>query len=536
MLDLKSVRQNPQALADGMARRHFPLDLDAFLALEEHRRQLITAVEAKKGQRNAASAEVAKVKRQGGDPAPILAGLGELSESIKTLDEACRLVDGQVQDWLLGVPNIPSATTPDGKNENDNLPVRHIGTPRQMDFPAREHQDVGTALGGLDFERAVKLSGARFVVLRGGLARLERGLAAFMLDTHITEHGYLEVATPYIVNAESLTGTGQLPKFAEDLFKIEGQAAYLIPTAEVPVTNLHRGEVLPEAALPLAYTCHTQCFRSEAGSYGKDTKGIIRLHQFGKVELVRLVHPDTSYDALEQLTGQAEAILQKLELPYRVVALCAGDLGFSSAKTYDLEVWLPGQNTYREISSCSNFEDFQARRADIRFKPAGGGKARFVHTLNGSGLAIGRTMAAILENGVQKDGSVVLPKALRPYMGGLEVLTPGREKRCERQAARLGGRHQTGPADRRRGRRPGRAFLHGYGPGADPRPDRRLFRHHHPPDHRTPQIAVRPHAASSPLFRFPGAAAVMRGRAPAAKGRSPLESQKKASFVSLIRP
>ena len=424
MLDLKFVRQNPQAVADGMARRRFPLDLDAFLALEERRRETITAVEQKKSQRNAASAEVAKIKRQGGDASHILAGLGELSESIKALDEKTKEVDAAVTEWLLGVPNIPHATTPDGANENDNVPVRRVGVPRSFDFPIREHQDIGTALGGLDFERAAKLSGARFVVLRGKLARLERALAAFMLDTHLTDHGYTEVATPYIVNAESLLGTGQLPKFAEDLFKLDGMASYLIPTAEVPVTNLHRGEVLPEAALPRAYVCHTQCFRSEAGSYGKDTKGIIRLHQFGKVELVRLVHPDTSYDELEKLTGHAEAILQKLDLPYRVVSLCSGDIGFSSAKTYDLEVWLPGQDKYREISSCSNFEDFQARRADIRFKPEGAKKTAFVHTLNGSGLAIGRTMAAILENYLQADGSVVVPKPLVPYMGGIEALEP----------------------------------------------------------------------------------------------------------------
>ncbi len=424
MLDLKFVRQNPQAVADGMARRHFPLDLPAFLKLEERRREIITAVETKKSQRNAASAEVARIKRQGGDASQILSGLGALSEEIKALDEQTRDVDGQVTDWLLGVPNIPHASTPDGGGEADNPTVRVVGTPRTFDFPIREHQDVGTALGGLDFERAAKLAGARFVVLRRDLARLERALAAFMLDTHIAAHGYQEVATPFIVNAESLLGTGQLPKFAEDLFKLEGMASYLIPTAEVPVTNLHRGEVLPEAALPVAYVCHTQCFRSEAGSYGKDTKGLIRLHQFGKVELVRLVHPDTSYEALETLTSHAEAILQKLDLPYRVVSLCTGDLGFSSAKTYDLEVWLPGQDKYREISSCSNFEDFQARRADIRFKPEGAKKSAFVHTLNGSGLAIGRTMAAILENYLQKDGSVVVPKALVSYMGGLEVLTP----------------------------------------------------------------------------------------------------------------
>lgn len=424
MLDLKFVRQNPQAVADGMARRRFPLDLPAFLALEERRREIITDVERKKSQRNTASAEVAKIKRQGGDAAHVLAGLGALSEEIKALDEKTKEVDALVSEWLLGVPNIPHATTPDGAGEADNPTIRLVGTPRTFDFPIREHQDIGVSLGGLDFERAAKLSGARFVVLRKGLARLERALAAFMLDTHLAAHGYEEVATPYIVNAESLVGTGQLPKFAADLFKLEGMASYLIPTAEVPVTNLHRGETLPQSALPVAYACHTQCFRSEAGSYGKDTKGIIRLHQFGKVELVRLVHPDTSYAELEKLTGHAEAILQALDLPYRVIALCAGDLGFSSAKTYDLEVWLPGQDKYREISSCSNFEDFQARRADIRFKPEGGKKSAYVHTLNGSGLAIGRTMAAILENYLQRDGSVAIPKALVPYMGGIEALTP----------------------------------------------------------------------------------------------------------------
>ncbi len=424
MLDLKFVRQNPQAVADGMARRRFPLDLPAFLALEERRREIITDVERKKSQRNTASEEVAKIKRQGGDAAHVLAGLGALSEEIKALDEKTKEVDALVSEWLLGVPNIPHATTPDGAGEADNPTIRLVGTPRTFDFPIREHQDIGVSLGGLDFERAAKLSGARFVVLKGGLARLERALAAFMLDTHLAAHGYEEVATPYIVNAESLVGTGQLPKFAADLFKLEGMASYLIPTAEVPVTNLHRGETLPQSALPVAYACHTQCFRSEAGSYGKDTKGIIRLHQFGKVELVRLVHPDTSYAELEKLTGHAEAILQALDLPYRVIALCAGDLGFSSAKTYDLEVWLPGQDKYREISSCSNFEDFQARRADIRFKPEGGKKSAYVHTLNGSGLAIGRTMAAILENYLQRDGSVAIPKALVPYMGGIEALTP----------------------------------------------------------------------------------------------------------------
>ncbi|HML55878.1 MAG TPA: serine--tRNA ligase [Solidesulfovibrio magneticus] len=424
MLDLKFLRQNPEAVAAGLARRRFPFDLDAFLALEERRRACITAAEQKKSQRNAASAEVAKAKRAGGDASAALAGLGALSDEIKALDEDAKAIDAEVAALLLGVPNLPHATTPDGASEADNPEVRRWGQPREFtDFPPREHQDVGAALG-LDAERAVKLSGARFVVLRGGLARLERALAAFMLDLHTGSHGYVEVATPYIVTDECLVGTGQLPKFAEDQFKIEGRAAYLIPTAEVPVTNLHRGEVLPESVLPLGYTCHTQCFRSEAGSYGKDTKGLIRLHQFGKVELVRFVHPDTSYDELEKLTNQAEAVLQALELPYRVVALCAGDIGFSSAKTYDLEVWLPAQGKYREISSCSNFEDFQARRADIRFKPEGGKKTAYVHTLNGSGLAVGRTMAAILENGVQADGSVVLPKALVPYMGGLEVLEP----------------------------------------------------------------------------------------------------------------
>jgi len=329
-----------------------------------------------------------------------------------------------VRDFQMAVPNTPHESVPEGDDEADNTLVRAWGEPPVHDFTPKNHWELGPELGGLDFERASKLAGSRFAVYWGWAARMERALASFMLDVQTLEHGYLEVAPPVIVNRETMTGTGQLPKFAHDLFKLEGSDYFLIPTAEVPVTNLHAGEVLDEADLPRLYTAFTPCFRSEAGSYGKDTKGLIRLHQFNKVELVRFERPENSYDALEELTGHAEEILKRLKLPYRVVTLCTGDLGFSAAKTYDLEVWLPGQNAYREISSCSNFEDFQSRRAGIRYKPAGG-KAAYPHTLNGSGLAVGRTMVAVMENYQQADGSIVVPEALRPYMGGKEVIAPG---------------------------------------------------------------------------------------------------------------
>ncbi|GAB6036892.1 serine--tRNA ligase [Fundidesulfovibrio butyratiphilus] len=427
MLDPRFVRKNLDLVRQALANRNMQLNLDEFARLDEERRALLSEVEALKGERNKLSAEVAKRKRQGEDASELMGRASAVGDSIAALEGKARLADEASEAFLYSVPNVPHASTPIGKTEADNPVVRVVGEKTTFPFAPKEHWEIGQNLAGLDFERAAKLTGARFAVLWGWAAKLERALAAFMLDLHTLTHGYTEIATPYMVNSQSLMGTGQLPKFAEDLFKLEGWDYYLIPTAEVPVTNLHRDETLDEASLPRTYTAYTACFRSEAGSYGKDTKGLIRQHQFGKVELVRLTHPGRSYEELELLTTQAEEVLKRLELPYRVISLCSGDLGFSSAKTYDIEVWLPGQNTYREISSCSNFEDFQARRAGIRFKPKGGGKTQLVHTLNGSGLAVGRTMVAILENCQREDGSVAIPTALQPYMGGLEVITaPGK--------------------------------------------------------------------------------------------------------------
>ena len=349
--------------------------------------------------------------------------LGALSDRIKALDAQTADAKAAVEAWLMGVPNIPDATTPVGKDETENPEVLRWGTPRDFDFPVKEHWELGTALGGLDFERATRLAGSRFALSLGWAARLDRALINFFLDEHVRNEGYIEVCPPYMVNRATMTGTGQLPKFEEDLFKMPDWGYYLIPTAEVPLTNIHAGEVLDEADLPRAYCAATPCFRSEAGSAGKDTRGLIRLHQFTKVEMVRFAHPDDSFHQLDVMVGHARNLLEKMELPHRVITLCTGDLGFGSAKTFDLEVWLPGQNTYREISSCSNCVDFQARRADIRFKPKGG-KSAYVHTLNGSGLPTGRALAAILENGQQKDGSIVLPKVLVPYMDGVEVIEP----------------------------------------------------------------------------------------------------------------
>ncbi|MBF0480592.1 MAG: serine--tRNA ligase [Desulfovibrionaceae bacterium] len=420
MLDIKFVRSNLDAVKAAMARRGAKIDLDGFTALDARRRELLAEVEALKGERNAASGEVARLKRSGGDASGIIGRMGEVGERIKALDEELRVVDEEVSAFVLTIPNIPHATTPDGRDENDNPVLRHHGEKPAFDGKPLEHWEIGARLGALDFDRAAKLAGSRFAVLTGPLAKLERALISLMLDLHTVEHGYLEVLPPFIANSASLTGTGQLPKFAAELFKLEGWDYYLIPTAEVPLTNLHRGEILREQDLPIAYTAYTPCFRSEAGSYGKDAKGLIRQHQFDKIELVRFVKPESSYDELEKLTGHAEEVLRRLGLHYRVIALCAGDLGFGSAKTYDLEVWMPGQDKYREISSCSNFEAFQARRADIRFKPAGSNKNFPVHTLNGSGLAVGRTLAAILENYADAEGNVTVPGALRPYMGRLE--------------------------------------------------------------------------------------------------------------------
>lgn len=423
MIDLKLVQKQPEVLAKALADRHSELDVNEFLSLDARRRALLAEVEALKSRRNTASGQVAALKREGKDAAPLLTELGDLSDRIKELDGQTAQARADVEAWLMRVPNIPDASVPVGRDETENVEVARWGTPRAFDFPAREHGDLGTALGGLDFERAARLTGSRFVVSLGWAARLERALVNFFLDRHTRHEDYIEVSPPYMVNRATMTGTGQLPKFEEDLFKLRDWEYYLIPTAEVPLTNLHAGEVLDEADLPRAYCAATPCFRSEAGSAGKDTRGIIRMHQFTKVEMVRFAHPDDSFNQLELMCGHARQLLELLELPYRVITLCTGDMGFGSAKTYDVEVWLPAQNTYREISSCSNCIDFQARRADIRFKPKGG-KTAFVHTLNGSGLPTGRTIAAILENGQQKDGSVVLPKALAPYMDGTEVIEP----------------------------------------------------------------------------------------------------------------
>ena len=422
MLDLKFVQRNLDAVSQGLKRRcKSEPDVAEFARLDEARIALIREAEALKAERNQGSAEVAKMKRAGQNATELMSALQKMGERIKELDLALTDVEAQEQDWLLKVPNIPHESTPDGAGEDDNPVLRTWGAKPVLAFAPKEHWELGQALGGLDFERAGKLTGSRFCVSFGWAAKLERALAAFMLDV-AGEHGYTEVLPPFIVNRQAMLGTGQLPKFAEDLFKIEGQEYYLIPTAEVPVTNLHAGEVLEEDQLPVAYCALTPCFRSEAGSYGKDTKGLIRQHQFHKVELVRFALPDQSQADLELLTGHAEAVLRRLGLHYRVIALCGGDLGFSSAKTYDIEVWLPGQGKYREISSCSNFQDFQARRANIRFKARGAKKSEYLHTLNGSGLAVGRTLVAVLENGQQADGSIILPEALRPYMGGLEKI------------------------------------------------------------------------------------------------------------------
>ena len=423
MIDLKLVQKNPEVLAKALADRQSNLRVEDFLILDGRRRALLAEVESLKNQRNSASAQVAAIKREGGDASHMMEELGALSDRIKALDAQTAEAKAAVEDWLMGVPNIPDVSTPVGKDESENPEVLRWGTPRSFDFPIREHWELGTQLGGLDFERATRLAGSRFSLYMGWAARLDRALVNFFLDEHVKHEDYIEVCPPFMVNRATMTGTGQLPKFEEDLFKLTDWGYYLIPTAEVPLTNIHAGEVLDEADLPRAYCAATPCFRSEAGSAGKDTRGLIRLHQFTKVEMVRFAHPDDSFHQLDVMVGHARNLLEKLELPYRVIALCTGDLGFGSAKTYDLEVWLPGQNTYREISSCSNCVDFQARRADIRFKPKGG-KSTYAHTLNGSGLPTGRALAAILENGQQKDGSIVLPKVLVPYMDGVEVIEP----------------------------------------------------------------------------------------------------------------
>jgi len=421
MLDLNFVRDNLPLVEEKLRLRGInPADLlKDFSAIDAERRQAITAAEILQARRNRASEEIAKLKKTGQDASAQINETKELREQIQESEKKAAEQEARLRDLLITIPNLPHATVPSGKSAEDNLETRRWGAPPKFDFNPKPHWELGEQLGILDLERAAKLSGARFAVYWALGARLERALANFMLDLHTKHHGYTEVLPPFLVNSESMYGTGQLPKFAQDLFRVpHGEKdLWLIPTAEVPVTNLYRDEVLEGAKLPISLTAHTSCFRSEAGSYGKDVRGIIRQHQFQKVELVKFARPETSYDELEKLTNNAETVLQKLGLHYRVMALCGGDMSPSSAKTYDLEVWLPGQNLFREISSCSNFESFQARRANIRYRPEGKGKTEFVHTLNGSGLAVGRTWVAILESYQQKDGSVRIPEALQPYMG-----------------------------------------------------------------------------------------------------------------------
>lgn len=419
MLDIKYIRENLDEAERRLRTRGGESYLDGFRELDEKRRSLLKDGEILKALRNSVSDEIGRTRDKSQVQDKILE-MREVSGKIKVLDEELGLVDEQLNSLMLTIPNLPHVTTPVGTSENDNVVVRTWGEPQELAFDAKPHWDLGEDLGILDFERGVKITGARFTLYRGAGARLERALINLMLDLHTDQHGYQEVLPPFMVNRDSMQGTGQLPKFEEDLFKLVDPEFYLIPTAEVPVTNIHRGEILKKSDLPISYCAYTPCFRREAGSYGKDTRGLIRQHQFNKVELVKFVHPSESDAALETLTGHAEKVLQLLGLPYRVMALCSGDIGFSSAKTYDLEVWLPGQSCYREISSCSTFGDFQARRASIRFREDEKAKPEFVHTLNGSGLAAGRTLVAVLENYQQEDGSVVIPEVLRPYMGGLE--------------------------------------------------------------------------------------------------------------------
>lgn len=423
MLDPKLLRNDLKATGEQLARRGYKLDSDRIQELESARKQLQIQTESLQAERNSRSKAIGQAKAKGEDTAPLLAQVQGLGEQLAAAKDKLETLQAELDGLLLGIPNLPHASVPEGRDETQNQQLRCWGEPRKFDFEPLDHVDIGAKLGQLDFESAAKIAGARFAVLRGPLAHLHRALIQFMLDTHSELHGYQEVYVPYLVNADSLRGTGQLPKFEADLFATRSEPQYyLIPTAEVPVTNMARGEIIEAGQLPLRFVCHTPCFRSEAGSYGKDTRGMIRQHQFEKVELVQMVSPDASYAALEELTSHAESILQKLELPYRVMALCAGDLGFSAAKTYDLEVWLPGQQAYREISSCSNFEAFQARRMQARWRNPETGKPELLHTLNGSGLAVGRTLVAILENYQQADGSVQVPVVLRPYLKGLERL------------------------------------------------------------------------------------------------------------------
>jgi len=420
MLDPKLLRSDPQFVAQRLALRGFTLDIARLESLESRRRELQTATEQLQNERNVRSKAIGKAKAAGEDIQPLLAEVGQLGDDLDRAKRELAEVQRAWDDMVAGLPNLPHDSVPEGADENDNVELHRWGSPREFDFEVRDHVDLGARFGYLDFELATKLTGSRFAVMRGPIARLHRALAQFMLDKQTQEHGYEECYVPYMVNADSLVGTGQLPKFGEDLFRLTGDNGYyLIPTAEVPLTNFVRDEILDRAALPLKLTAHTPCFRSEAGAYGRDTRGMIRQHQFDKVEMVQVVEPATSYAVLEEMRGHAEAILQALELPYRVVTLCAGDMGFGAAKTYDLEVWLPSQRTYREISSVSNCEDFQARRMQARFRSPEQKKPQLVHTLNGSGLAVGRCLLAVLENFQNADGSIDVPAILQPYMGGV---------------------------------------------------------------------------------------------------------------------
>jgi seryl-tRNA synthetase len=429
MIDIQLLRKDIDNVAARLATRKFLLDVAGFNALEGERKSIQTRTEELQSKRNSLSKQIGMLKGKGEDTTALMAEVGGLGDELKNNETALTVVQAKLADFMESVPNLPHVSVPVGTDESGNVEVRKVGAPPSFSFEVKDHVDVGSALG-LDFDVATKLTGSRFSVMKGGIARLHRALAQFMLNTHTGDHGYTECYTPYMVNADSLRGTGQLPKFEADLFSVkkggaegEGETFYLIPTSEVSLTNIVRDEIIPAEQLPVKMTAHTPCFRSEAGSYGRDTRGMIRQHQFDKVELVQVVHPDTSYDVLEEMVGHAETILKQLGLPYRVMALCTGDMGFGSTKTYDLEVWLPAQNTYREISSLSNCEAFQARRMQARFRNAQG-KPELLHTLNGSGLAVGRTLVAVLENYQQADGSVVIPEVLRPYMGGMERLSP----------------------------------------------------------------------------------------------------------------
>lgn len=422
MIDPKLLRNNLDAVNAALAKRGVQLDAGEWAALENRRKDIQQKTENLQAERNQGAKQVGQIKKAGGDASELMARMQAVGEEMKAAEVELAVLQQEIESKSLTIPNLPHESVPEGKDEHDNVEVLRWGTPRQFDFDIKDHTDLGELMGGLEFETATKLTGSRFSVLKGPLARLQRAITQFMLDLHTTEHDYTEAYVPYLVNADSLRGTGQLPKFEEDLFKLQGEKEfYLIPTAEVPITNFVRDEIIDEARLPLKYAAHTPCFRSEAGSSGRDTRGLIRQHQFDKVEMVQIVKPEQSMDALEALTGHAEKVLQLLELPYRKVLLCGGDMGFGSSKTYDLEVWVPSQNTYREISSCSNMGDFQARRMKARYR-TGVKSTELVHTLNGSGLAVGRTLLAIMENYQQANGSIAIPKVLQPYMGGLAVI------------------------------------------------------------------------------------------------------------------